>query len=210
MGYDRQTALLVIHVQNDFADPAGNLYVEGGGRIIPAINRELARAALAGATIVYTQDWHPASTPHFAKWPPHCIENSRGAALHPALVRIKAATRILTGRDDDEGYSAFWRQDLKTGVRAKTALEDVLRRRGVRRVVFTGLATDYCVGHTALDALEAGFETVVLRDCVRAVDLEPGDGDRMLGEIAGRGGTVLTADQFHPPAELEARPGASP
>src|SRR5215210_875322 len=107
--YDRRTALVVVDVQNDFADPAGSLFVAGAAEIIPRINDDIARAAGAGAFVVYTQDWHPAVTPHFAKdggvWPDHCVQESWGAAFQPQLRVVGPVVRKGTGGED--GYSGF-------------------------------------------------------------------------------------------------------
>jgi nicotinamidase/pyrazinamidase len=195
--YDRATALVVVDVQNDFADPAGSLYVWGAGEIFPVLNRELVRASAAEATIAYTQDWHPEVTPHFRTWPMHCVRGTWGARFHPSLLRVQGATVILKGTRGEDGYSGFSYVDPASGRTGKTALENVLRRRGVARVVVAGLATDYCVKHTALDALAARFEVMVLDDAVRAVDLKPGDGMRAIDEIARRGGEIVSSAGFH-------------
>ena len=178
--YDPSTALVVVDVQNDFADPAGGLSVKGGDAVVPVINTEIKRATAAGAHVVYTQDWHPESTPHFAKdggiWPVHCVADTWGAALHPDLE--VAGPAIRKGANGEDGYSGFTMRDPTTGETIPTELETILRERGVNRVVVTGLATDYCVKATALDAARLGFETTLLRDAIAAVDLEPGDGSR--------------------------------
>jgi nicotinamidase/pyrazinamidase len=206
--YDKTTALVVVDVQNDFADPTGSLSVRGAEEIFPVVNREVARAESAGAVVAYTQDWHPETTPHFQKdggiWPVHCVKESWGAQFHPSLRRIEGATVIRKGVHGEDGYSGFSYRDPVSGKIGKTELEDLLRRRGIRRVVVTGLATDYCVKETALDALDAGFDTVVLRDGVAAVELRPGDGERALAEISRRGGQVITAE------ELGAEPVSAP
>lgn len=187
--YDRQTALIVVDVQNDFADPKGSLYVPGGEQVVPVINREVERARRAGALVVYTQDWHPPSTPHFQKdgglWPVHCVQDTWGAQFHPDLRVEGPAVRKGTGGED--GYSGFTARDPVTGQEKDTGLEALLRERGIRRVVVVGLATDYCVKATALDAVRKGFETRVLREGVRAVDLKPGDGERALEELRAAG-----------------------
>lgn len=201
--YDQTTALVINDVQNDFADPAGSLYVRGAQEIIPVVNRELARASAAGALVVYTQDWHPPATPHFKTWPPHCVKGSWGAELHPLLLRIPGATLILKGTQGEDGYSAFSYADPVSGRTHKTALEGLLRSHGIRRVVLAGLTTDYCVKHSALDALGAGFEVLVLQDGVRAVNVKPGDGVRAIDEIARKGAEIVTSDELHrPPFEL--------
>ena len=190
--YDSKTALAVVDVQNDFADPNGSLFVPGAPDIIATINSEIQRAAAAGASVVYTQDWHPPDTPHFAKdggtWPVHCVIGTWGAELHPDLdVRGEV---IRKGSGGEDGYSGFSVRDPESGQVGSTRLESTLRDRGVERVVVIGLATDYCVKETALDALRRGFETTVLSKAVRAVDLQPGDGEEALAEIAAAKGRV--------------------
>lgn len=187
--YATDTALVVVDVQNDFADPEGSLYVAGGEDTIPLINEHITEAHAAGATVVYTQDWHPASTPHFAKdggvWPVHCVGETNGAELHPRLT--VSGSRIRKGTAGEDGYSGFTVRDPESGEDRSTELENLLRDRGVTRVVVAGLATDYCVKETALDALRLGFDTTVLADAVRAVDLRPGDGVRAVAAMAEAG-----------------------
>ncbi len=189
--YGPSTALVVVDVQNDFADPAGGLSVAGGDRIIPTINREMARAAEAGAAVIATQDWHPPTTPHFAKdggiWPVHCVAGTWGAEIHPALTLPDDAPLVRKGANGEDGYSGFTMRDPTTGETIPTELEALLRAREIDRVVIAGLATDYCVKATALDAIRLGFETTVLTDAIAAVDLEPGDGERALEELRGAG-----------------------
>jgi nicotinamidase/pyrazinamidase len=191
--YDDRTALLVVDVQNDFADPSGSLSVAGGEDVVVAANREIERARARGATVVYTQDWHPPSTPHFAKdggtWPVHCVAGTWGAAFHPDLVVDGDAIRKGTGGED--GYSGFTMRDPSTGEETSTGLAELLHDRGIERVVIAGLATDYCVRETGLDAVTNGFVTTVVRDAVAAVDLEAGDGDRALDELARAGIAVV-------------------
>jgi nicotinamidase/pyrazinamidase len=191
--YEPGTALLVVDVQNDFADPAGSLYVQGGEDVMPVINREIGRAQAAGVPVVYTMDWHPPDTPHFAryggKWPVHCVRDTRGAELHPDLKVAGEIIRKATGEED--GYSGFSVTHLPTGERRETGLEDLLRRRGVDRAVIVGLATDYCVKETALDAVRKGFDAYVLTDATRPVEVEPGDGERALRELEQAGVTLV-------------------
>ncbi len=187
--YDDRTALIVVDVQNDFADPAGSLYVRGGEEVVAVANREIARAREAGALVVFTQDWHPPDTPHFEKdggtWPVHCVRDTWGAALHPDLDAGGEVVRKGTGGED--GYSGFTVRDPESGEESDTLLERLLRDRGIERVVVLGLATDYCVKDTALDAVARGFATEVLTEGIRAVDLEPGDGERALRALAAAG-----------------------
>jgi nicotinamidase/pyrazinamidase len=190
--YDRSTALIVTDVQNDFADPNGNLYVQGGEKTLPFVNHEIERARAAGAYVVYTQDWHPESTPHFQKdggiWPVHCVQGTWGADFYPDLELEGDVVRKGTGGED--GYSGFTVRDPQSGEQGSTGLEDLLRRHGIQRVVVVGLATDYCVKETALDAMRKGFDTVVLEEGSRAVDLQPGDGERALEAIRQAGGHI--------------------
>ena len=191
--YDSVTALIVVDVQNDFADPAGGLSVGGGDAVVPVINKEIANAGVAGALVVYTQDWHPESTPHFAKdggiWPVHCVADTWGAALHSAL--MVAGPVVRKGSNGEDGYSGFTTRDPSTGITRPTELDGLLRARGIERVVVTGLATDYCVKATALDALRLGFETSVLEGAIAAVDLQPGDGAGALDEMRAAGATLI-------------------
>jgi nicotinamidase/pyrazinamidase len=193
--YDSRTALLVVDVQNDFADPAGSLYVQGGEQVVPVVNREIERARRAGATIVYTQDWHPESTPHFEKdggiWPEHCVQGTWGAELHPEL-QVEGEV-VRKGGGGEDGYSGFSMRDPTSGEEQPTGLERILRDKGIGKVVVVGLATDYCVRETAIDAAELGFEATVLLEAVRAVELEPGDGQRALEDVQRAGGAVASA-----------------
>jgi nicotinamidase/pyrazinamidase len=205
--YDAGTALLAVDVQNDFADPTGGLSVAGAEAILPVLNAEIAAARAAGAFIAYTQDWHPPSTPHFAKdggtWPVHCVGGTWGAELHPGLVP-DAGPSVRKGTNGEDGYSGFTMRDPLTGATVPTELDGLLRSRGIRRIVIGGLATDYCVRATVLDALALGYETLVLVDAVRPVDLAPGDGDRALAVMEAAGATLLRRS-----VEIGAAEGAS-
>lgn len=191
--YDERTALLVVDVQNDFADPGGSLYVQAAEDAIPVVNDEIAAAEEGGALLVYTQDWHPESTPHFSKdggiWPVHCVRDTWGAEFHPDLDLIDAPV-VQKGTGGEDGYSAFSVSDPTTGERSATGLDAILRDQRIERVVIVGLATDYCVKESALDAVSNGYATLVLRDGVRPVNLSPGDGERALAEVLRAGGAV--------------------
>jgi nicotinamidase/pyrazinamidase len=193
VSYDPQTALLVVDVQNDFASSEGGLYVQQGEAVVPVINAEIGRARAAGAHVVYTADWHPASTPHFAKdggiWPVHCVGGTWGAEFHPDLV-VEGPV-VHKGVNGEDGYSGFTTRDPVTEATVPTELPAVLEEAGVTKVVIAGLATDYCVKSTALDALERGLATTLLADAIRAVNLEPGDGDRALAEVEAAGATIV-------------------
>ena len=190
--YDSKTALVVVDVQNDFADPSGSLYVREGERVVPLVNEEIRRAKEAGAPVVYTQDWHPESTPHFEKdggiWPVHCVMGTWGAEFHPNLT-VEGEV-VQKGSDGKDGYSGFSVRDPQSGEEAPTRLEGLLRDGGVERIVVVGLATDYCVKETAIDGAQKGFDVTVLRDAIRAVDLEDGDGERAVAAMTEAGGRV--------------------
>jgi nicotinamidase/pyrazinamidase len=194
--YGPVTALLVVDVQNDFADPKGSLYVWGGEGIVVRINTEIDDAQRAGSPIVYTQDWHPPVTPHFAKdggiWPVHCVQGTWGAEFHPGLRVVPEAPVIQKGGGGEDGYSAFSVRDPVSGDVHRTRLGELLEARGVQNVVIAGLATDYCVKESGLDALRLGFHPTVLTDSVRAVDLQPGDGERALEDLAAAGAELIS------------------
>jgi nicotinamidase/pyrazinamidase len=190
--YDPTTALIVVDVQNDFADPAGGLSVVGGTEIIPVINAEIEALLAAGGRVFYTQDWHPESTPHFEKdggiWPVHCVADTWGAELHPDL--HVAGPVVRKGVNGEDGYSGFTTRDPESGETQLTELSGLLEQAGVKRLVVVGLATDYCVLATALDARTRDYPTTVLAAGIRAVDLQPGDGEKALAELQLAGAFV--------------------
>jgi len=175
-------ALVIVDFQNDFT-PGGALAVREGDRIAGRVN-ELA-ADPRFDLVVATRDWHPADHGSFAErggpWPTHCVQGSEGAELHPSLERERVDVVIDKGTDPDtEGYSGF----------EGTALGELLRERGIDRVTVVGLATDYCVKNTALDALRQGLEVTVDSEGVRGVDVAEGDSERALDELRAAGATV--------------------
>ena len=189
MDYSPNTALIVVDVQNDFADPEGSLYVTGGEETVPFINAHVAAAQDAGALVVRTQDWHPESTPHFEKdggiWPVHCVHDTWGAEFHPDLVADGPVVQV--GVEGEDGYSGFTGRNLETGEEIPTGLEQLLRDWGVTGVAVLGLATDYCVLDTAVDAAGLDFETTLLADGTKPVNIEPGDGARAIAEMVACG-----------------------
>ena len=189
--FDPSVALIAVDLQNDFADPAGSLVVAGAEAVVAAVNEVIEDAAASGAMVVTTQDWHPESTPHFAKdggiWPVHCVGGTWGAELHPAFAVPDDARRVRKGQHGEDGYSGFTMREPVTGEEKPTELEALLREHGIRRVVICGLATDYCVKATALDAIRLGFAAEVLSRAVAAVNHEPDDGDRAMAEMADAG-----------------------
>lgn len=175
-GYGPSIALIVVDMQNDFADPAGSLFVEGADDVIAAVNTQVIQAVSAGSPVLYTQDWHPPSTPHFAKdggiWPVHCVADSWGSALHDRI--LVTGPIIRKGSNGEDGYSGFSMRDPVQGGVIPTALGGHLE--GIAEVVVVGLALDYCVKETALDAVRLGYATRVIRSATAAVDIQPGDG----------------------------------
>jgi nicotinamidase/pyrazinamidase len=188
-------ALVVVDVQNDFC-PGGALAVPGGDRVVPVLNRYGERFAARGAAVFASRDWHPAQTTHFAPqggaWPPHCVQDTAGAALHPALQLPAGAHVVSKGMGaDEDAYSCF-----QARAADGTAFPALLARRGIRRLFLGGLATDYCVKATALDARRAGLDVVVLEDAVAAVDVRPGDGERALAEMTAAGAARARLDSI--------------
>lgn len=191
MEYNATTALIVVDVQNDFADASGSLYVPGGEQVIPFINEQAEAAVERGAVVVYTQDWHPEETPHFQNfggiWPVHCVAGSRGAEFHSTLVVVEGALHIKKGTRGEDGYSAFTVRDPETGDESPTGLLDQLSEAGVERVAVVGLALDYCVKETALDASVSGLGTTLLADGTLPVNLAHGDGARAVAAMLEAG-----------------------
>jgi nicotinamidase/pyrazinamidase len=189
--YRPGVALIIVDVQNDFADPKGSLSVTGALDAIPVINAQLALARGHGALVVLTQDWHPERTPHFKRdggpWPVHCVAGTWGADLHPQLDAPEGTPIVRKGSNGEDGYSAFTMRDPQTGQDVPTMLQPLLQTAGVLDVVVAGLATDYCVKATALDAVRLGYRTTVLLDGVAAVNVAEGDGQRALDEMASAG-----------------------
>ena len=185
-------ALIVVDVQNDFC-PGGALGVEGGDKIVPILNGYINRFAAAGLPIVVTRDWHPRQTSHFkgygGVWPVHCVQNTPGAEFHRDLKLPPNSILVSKGLGaDEDAYSAFQAADD-----AGAPLAKLLRGLGVGRIFVGGLATDYCVKHTALDGLREGFAVVVLGDAIRGVDLQPDDSARALGEMRAAGVSTLAS-----------------
>src|SRR3954453_13837688 len=175
-------ALLIIDFQNDFCS-GGALAVPDGDAIAPRVN-ELINSGRFDL-VVATRDWHPADHASFAEqggpWPPHCVQGTPGAELHDSLDRSRIDYVVDVGAgQSDEGYSGFEKRDPA----------EILRRHEIDGVTVVGLATDYCVRASALDALREGFRVTIDRAGVRGIDVEPGDSERALGEIVAAGGTA--------------------
>lgn len=180
-------ALIVIDVQNDFC-PGGTLAVPHGDEVVAPLNQQIEKFLARGEPVYKTRDWHPPTTKHFAAyggtWPVHCVQNTHGAQFHPALKDDARIHIISKGLGDIDGYSAF----------DKTELAANLHQQGVQELVVGGLATDYCVKNTVLDALKMGFKVKAIENAMRAVDLEPGDGERAIEEMRAAGAEIISTN----------------
>lgn len=183
--------MLVVDVQNDFC-AGGTLAVPDGDRVVEPINRLLAASAAAGVPVFASRDWHPAGSRHFADhggpWPVHCVADTPGAAFHPEL-RLPADTLVVSKGQtpDTDGYSAF-EGTLSSGLRFGEALAEG----GVRELVVCGLATDYCVRASVLDAIRHGLRVEVIADAIAAVDTA--GGESAAAEMRDAGATLTTVD----------------
>lgn len=192
MNEDRAPALLIVDVQHDFC-PGGALAVPEGDAVVPPLRRLAAKFGALGLPIYASRDWHPPDSTHFAEnggqWPVHCVHDTPGARLREDL-ELPASTMIVTTGQTrtDEGYSAMAGEVSGRG----TMLAD-LQARKVDHLYVGGLATDYCVKHSVLDALHNGIGVTVLTDAIRAVDLKPGDAERALEEMRQAGAEFATS-----------------
>ncbi len=190
MTFAPESALIVVDMQNDFAHPDGSLYVEGADAVIAAVNAQIVRALAADSIVVYTRDWHPESTPHFEKdggiWPVHCVAGTWGAAYHDRV--LVAGPEIRKGGNGEDGYSGFSMRDPVSGEEASTGLSEALG--DAQSVVVTGLALDYCVKETALDARRHSLDVLLPLGATAAVNLAEGDGDAALRELETAGVTI--------------------
>jgi nicotinamidase/pyrazinamidase len=180
-------ALLVIDFQNDFTPPDGALAVAGGDEIGGPVKKLAEEIGLVFAT----RDWHPPDHSSFetqgGPWPVHCVQGSRGAELHPAMADIDVEAIVDVGRErEDQGYSGF----------EKSNLAELLREHDVDEIVVCGLATDYCVRASTIDACREGFDVAVATDAVRAVEVEPGDGELALDEMRAAGARTATSGEI--------------
>ncbi|MGB8509303.1 MAG: nicotinamidase [Pyrinomonadaceae bacterium] len=176
-------ALIIVDVQNDFC-PGGTLAVARGDEVVAPLNKLIEEFLAGGELVVKSRDWHPARTKHFTDyggtWPVHCVQETVGAQFHQDLIEDARIVVVSKGTGDEDNYSAF----------DGTELAQLLRERGVTEVWVGGLATDYCVKQTVLDALREGFEVKALTRAMRAVNLQPGDGARALEEMRRAGAEV--------------------
>ena len=197
MTVERDTALLIVDVQNDFC-PNGALPVPDGDRVVEPLNRAAQLFAAAGLPVLASRDWHPPVTKHFRQyggsWPVHCVQGSEGAAFHPDLRLPPGTVMISKGTDPEwDSYSAFEAVTDK-GIQLTALLASL----GVRHLYIGGLATDYCVSFTARDALRAGLAVTVLTDAVAGIDVNRGDSARAMEEMKQAGARFCTVDDLTP------------
>ena len=183
MAANSKRALIVVDVQNDFC-PGGSLAVAHGDEVVAPLNKLIRAFLERGEPVFKSRDWHPAQTKHFAAyggtWPVHCVQDTKGAEFHPDLLDDMHIRTVSKGLGDTDCYSAF----------DETDLDLQLRRLGVEEVWVGGLATDYCVKNTVLDALRKGYKVKALEDAMRAVDVNPGDGDHAIEEMRQAGAEI--------------------
>jgi len=186
----QNSALILVDIQNDFC-PGGALAVDEGDQIVPIVNKLIAEFPL----VISTQDWHPANHISFKEqggpWPPHCVQGSRGAELHPDLRTdtVEHYFRKASSPDKDD-YSEFAGKDDRG-----RSLDELLKSEGVKTLYVVGLATDYCVLETVLDGLNYGYEVYAVRDAMRAVNVNHGDGEKALERMASAGAHIVTSDE---------------
>src|SRR5579885_597695 len=192
----QDAALIIVDVQNDFC-PGGSLAVADGDAVVPVLNRYAEQFTVAGRPVLATRDWHPARTTHFQPfggvWPPHCVQGTPGGAFHPDL-RLPAGSQVVSkgmGAEED-AYSGFQAR-LPDG----SGLAAALHAAGVRRVYVGGLATDYCVKATVLDALAQDFAATLLLDASRGVNLEPHDAELAIQAMVDAGAEAITLARLH-------------
>ncbi len=198
--YSSTTALVVVDMQRDFVAEDGSLSVPGGTEVVPVVNAEVRAATAAGAIVVYTQDWHPASTPHFeafgGSWPPHCVAGTPGAELTEDLLVVTSPSggeplRVRKGVGSEDGYSGFSETDLADGTTQGTGLRELLDDAGVRDLVVVGLAGDYCVRATAIDGARAGYRVVVPLEATAYVALSSDDDVEAREAMSAAGVTLV-------------------
>ncbi len=183
-------ALIIVDVQNDFC-PGGALAVPEGDKIVPTINRYIEKFVSKNAIVVATRDWHPKNHVSFKEyggvWPVHCVQGSWGASFHPMLKLPKSVIIISKAFEPEiEAYSGF----------QGTELDKILREKGVKRIFVAGLATDYCVKATVLDALKLGYEVYVLVDAIKGVNIRPKDSEDALNEMVKANARLASFNQL--------------
>ena len=183
MVISKMRALLIVDVQNDFC-PGGALAVDDGDKVVPVINQIMDQFDL----VLASKDWHPEDTIHFENWPVHCVRNTKGADLHHDLKGDKIDQILLKGTGNrNDGYSAFEATNIY--------LEKFLKEKGINELYITGLATDYCVKKSAIEASRKGFNTYVITDAIKAVNAQPGDNARALKEMKKAGCELMNSKE---------------
>jgi nicotinamidase/pyrazinamidase len=181
---DKKRALIVVDVQNDFC-PGGALAVPAGDEVVAPLNGLIEEFLSNDEPVFKSRDWHPPQTKHFAAqggtWPVHCVQETRGAEFHPELIDDPRIEVISKGTGDEDNYSAFDGTDLAAR----------LDKQGIEEVWVGGLATDYCVKNTVLDALRKGFKVKAVANAMRAVEIQPGDGERAIEEMQQAGAEII-------------------
>jgi nicotinamidase/pyrazinamidase len=184
MASEKKKALIVVDVQNDFC-PGGALAVAQGDEVVGPLNSLMKEFLQRGEPVFKSRDWHPEKTRHFAAyggtWPVHCVQNTKGAEFHPELMDDMHIRVVSKGLGDEDSYSAFDGTDLT----------QQLQRLGVEEVWVGGLATDYCVKNTVLDAVKEGFQVKALKNAMRPVEVNPGDGQRAIEEMQAAGAEIM-------------------
>ena len=187
MSTQSKQALIVVDVQNDFC-PGGALAVAEGDEVVEPLNEMIDEFLERGDPVYKSRDWHPPKTKHFTAyggtWPIHCVQNTKGAEFHPQLRDDPRIRVISKGLGDTDCYSAFDETDLASQ----------LHEQGVEELVVGGLATDYCVKATVLAGLDEGFKVKALKNAMRAVDVNPGDGERAIQEMKAAGAQIVNGD----------------
>jgi nicotinamidase/pyrazinamidase len=177
-------ALLIVDVQNDFC-PGGALAAPKGDKVVPVINKLIDKFKL----VLATKDWHPSDTVHFNKWPKHCVQGTKGAEFHPDLHHHSISKVFVKGtRNFDDGYSAFEATNEN--------LVDYLKKNGVDTVYVTGLAIEYCVKSTVLDALKNHFKVFVIKDAVEGIYQHKGDVENAFEEMKNAGAELITSTEL--------------
>ncbi|RMD45649.1 MAG: bifunctional nicotinamidase/pyrazinamidase [Aquificota bacterium] len=179
-------ALIVVDVQNDFM-PGGALPVPEGDKVVEPLNRYIELFEKYGNPVFFTRDWHPENHISFKGfggiWPVHCVQDTEGAKFHPDL-KIPLDNKFIISKGTSRDFDAY------SGFQG-TVLDSLLKERGIKRVFIGGVATDYCVKNTALGALNLGYQTFVLTDAIKGVDVNPGDSEKALNEILSKGGVLI-------------------
>lgn len=193
---EKGSALLIVDVQKDFC-PGGSLAVTGGDEIIPVINNYIQLFQEKGLLILASRDWHPETSVHFKTrggiWPVHCVQGSEGAQFHPEMRLPESAVILSKGMNPEKNdeYS-----DFQAVTEQGVPFPEFLKELGISKLYISGIATDYCVKATVIDALNNGFAVILLKDAISGVDLNPGDSARAIDEMIAAGATLQDIDHL--------------